>query len=80
MGLTFKTSASKTSESVGCATSWWMGGAAGRALSAFTLEAESPRRLVRPLPPRGVAMVRPAQAKVVRRESEWKYIAGSERM
>ena len=77
MGLTFKSVALKTSKSVGCATSRWMGGAAGRALGMFTPEAELPRRLVRPLAPRGVAMVRPAQAKVVRRESEWKYIVGS---
>ena len=76
MGLTFKTSASKTSGSVGYATSRWMGGAAGRALGALRSEAEFLRGLVRSLASRGVAMARLAQAKVVRRESEPKYIAG----
>ena len=80
MGLTLRANALKTSGSVGCTMSRWMGGAAGRVSGEFTPEAEFPRRLVRSLAPRGIAMVRPTQAKMARRESERKYIVDSERM
>ena len=81
MGLIFKTTVLKISGSVGWASSRGARGAAGRgaagrAAGRLTPEAGFPTTLVRSLAPRGAATVRPAQAKVARRESERKNIVG----
>lgn len=80
MGLIFNTTVLKISGSVGWASSRGVGGAtagrgaAGRAAGRLTPEPAFPTRLVMSLAPRGAATVRPAQAKVARREIERKNI------
>ena len=78
MELTFEITSLKTSGGVEWATSRRTGATPGK-VGVLTPESEVARR-VRSLALRGEAMVRPAQAKVARRVSEWKYIIGSARM